>query len=58
MKFVCFNSTGSVICEAQVVMAPVSDSNILAVLEEVNRSGKLGNLSVVPNSLETSDVPG
>ena len=57
--FVAFcNSPGSVVCEMQVVMAPVSSSKVREVLVRANSTGTIGNLSVIPNSFESNVVPG
>jgi hypothetical protein len=51
-------SSGSVICDAEVVLVSGSDEKILQVLDGINSTGILGNFSLVPDSLTISDIPG
>ena len=47
------------ICDAEVVLVPDAEDEIIKVLERVNTTGDLGNFSVVLGSLTTTaDIPG
>ncbi|CAB4021378.1 CAVP-target [Paramuricea clavata] len=48
---------GSVIFDAEVVFVPGSEDEITRVLEGMNTTGVLGNFSLVPGSLTTTDIP-
>ena len=53
-----FESSGSVTCDAEVVLVSGSNEKIVQVLNEINTTGVFGNLSIVPNSLITSNISG
>jgi hypothetical protein len=47
-----------VICDAEVVLVPDAEDEITRVLEGLNKTGILGNFSVVPGSLTITDIRG
>ncbi|CAB4010984.1 Brain-specific angiogenesis inhibitor 3, partial [Paramuricea clavata] len=49
--------SGSVICDAEVVLVLNAHDEITKVLERVNATGVLGNIFVVSDSLTTADIP-
>ncbi|CAB3985460.1 fibrillin-2 isoform X2 [Paramuricea clavata] len=49
--------SGSVICDAELVLVLNAKDEITKVLERVNATGVLGNISVVAESLTTADIP-
>ena len=46
------------ICDAEVVLVPGAEDEITKVLEDISATGNLGNFSVVPDSLTTTDIQG
>ena len=52
------NRGGSVIVDAEVILVQDSEELITEVLEEISTTGIIGNLSIVPGSLNTSAISG
>ncbi|XP_028402439.1 uncharacterized protein LOC114525371 isoform X2 [Dendronephthya gigantea] len=51
-------SKGSVICQVEIVMVPDSLEKINLILDDIVKTGNLGNLTVVPDSFNiTTDIP-
>lgn len=41
-----------------MIIAPDTEANITSVLDDISAMGVVGNLSLVPGSLTTTELPG
>lgn len=53
-----FLRSGSVICDAELIISPDSENRIILILNNISSSGVVGNLSIVPGSLIVTEVQG